>query len=164
MKILEDPEAVFYWKPKEKVPLDANATWFFMQPVGHDILASMVKTMCAQIGVTGKTNHSLRATGAKRLFKANVPEKLIQERTGHKSTDALQKYERTSVVQQRAVSSVICASHPAIFQIAVVSAADFKQPLSGEPHSGDSVLSSGLSLFQNCNNCTIIVSINQPTK
>lgn len=24
-KTLEDPEAVFYWKPKEKVPLDANA-------------------------------------------------------------------------------------------------------------------------------------------
>lgn len=27
---LEDPEGVFYLKPKEKVPLDANAAWFFM--------------------------------------------------------------------------------------------------------------------------------------
>ena len=69
-----------------------------MQPVGRNILASMVKTMCIQIGIMGKTNHSLRVTGAMRLFEANVPEKLIQGRTGHKSTDALQKYEHTSVV------------------------------------------------------------------
>ena len=36
-----------------------------------------------------KTNHSLRATAASELFCANVPEKLIQERTGHKSLQAL---------------------------------------------------------------------------
>ena len=57
-KTLEDPEAVFYWKPKEKVPLDANAAWFLIQPVGLNTLASMVKNMCFHIGVTGKTNHS----------------------------------------------------------------------------------------------------------
>ena len=77
--------------------------------MGRNTLASMVKNVCSEIGVTGKTNHSLRATGATRLFEANVPEKLIQERTGYKSTDALRRYERTSVVQQKAVSSVICA-------------------------------------------------------
>ena len=62
-KTRQDPEAVFYWKPKEKVPLDATAAWFLIQPVGRNTLASMVKNMCSQIGVTGKTNHSLRATG-----------------------------------------------------------------------------------------------------
>ena len=98
-KTREDPEAVFYWKPKEKVPLDATAAWFLIQPVGRNTLASMAKTMCSQISVTGTTNHSLRVTGATRLFEANVPEKLIQERIGHKSTDALRRYEPTSVVQ-----------------------------------------------------------------
>ena len=95
-KTRQDPKAIFYWKPREKVPLDATAAWFLIQPVGCNTLASMVKNMCFQIGVTGKTNHSLRATGATRLFKANIPEKLIQERTRHKSTDALRRYERTS--------------------------------------------------------------------
>lgn len=46
----------------------------------------MVKKMFEQIGVEGKTNHSLRATGATRLFEVNVPEKLIKERTGHRSS------------------------------------------------------------------------------
>ena len=41
--------------------------------------------MCAQAGIEAdKTNHSLRATGASELFHANVPEQMIQERTGHK--------------------------------------------------------------------------------
>ena len=43
----------------------------------------MVKQICSSVGVFGKTNHSLRATGAARMFDASVPEKLIQERTGH---------------------------------------------------------------------------------
>ena len=103
--------------------MDAKAAWFFIQPVGRNTLASMVKNMCSQIGVTGKTNHSLCATGATRLFEANVPEKLIQERTGHKSTDALGRYVRTSVVQQKAVLSVICASNFTSFQTTVVESA-----------------------------------------
>ena len=31
------------------------------------------------------TNHSLRATSTTLMFKGGVPEKLIQERTGHRS-------------------------------------------------------------------------------
>lgn len=162
-KTLEDPEAVFYWKSKEKVPLDANAACFLIQPVGCNTLASMVKNMRSHIGVTGKTNHSLRTTGVTRLFKANVPEKLIQERTGHKSTDALQRYERTSVVQQKAVSSVICASNPTSFQTTAVKSAP-DQPTSSELRSTDPFQSSGLSLFQNCNNCSKNVAINHPFK
>ena len=100
----------------------------------------MVKSMCSQIGVTGKTN---RATGATRLLEANVTEKLIQERIGHKSTDALRRYERTYVIQQKAVSSVICASHPTSFQASVVSSAPDQPAL----RSADSFQSFALSLF-----------------
>ena len=90
--VLRDPDAVFYWKAKERVPFDSNACWFLFQPVGHNTLASMVKKMCSQIGVTGKTNHSLRATGATRLFEANVPEKTDPRK------DWAQKLGRTSEV------------------------------------------------------------------
>lgn len=63
--------------------------------------------MFQQIGVTGKTNHSLRATGASALFEANVPEKIIQERTGHRSLKALRLYERTTDEQHLGVSSIL---------------------------------------------------------
>ena len=56
----------------------------YMHVIGRNTLGSMVKKMCKAIGVEGKTNHSLRTTGASHLFQRNMLEKLIQERTGHK--------------------------------------------------------------------------------
>ena len=53
-----------------------------------------------------KTNHSLRATGASALFTAGVPEKLIRDVTGHRSS-ALQLYERPTAEQRQAVSRVL---------------------------------------------------------
>ena len=35
------------------------------------------------------TNHSLRASGASTLFQSEVPEKIIQQITGHRSLNAL---------------------------------------------------------------------------
>ena len=54
-----------------------------------------------------KKNHSLRATGASTLFHANVPEKIIQECTGHRSLAALQQYEHTIDEQQVAMSDIL---------------------------------------------------------
>ena len=80
----------FYMRPLCAAPSDPQRLWFANCPVGRNILASMVKDMCAEVGITGrKTNHSLRATGATELFQAHVPERLIQQRTGHHSVEAL---------------------------------------------------------------------------
>ena len=67
----------------------------------------MVKDMFAQVGIVNKTNHSLRATGATNLYTANVPEKLIQQRTGHRSVKALRIYKRTTGEQELAVSKIL---------------------------------------------------------
>ncbi len=66
--------------------------------------------MCQKTGITGnKTNHSLRATGATNLFEKGVPEKIIQERTGHRSIEALRVYGHTNVRQHQMVSSLLSA-------------------------------------------------------
>ena len=85
--------------------------WYAAQPCGENKLATMVKSMFAMIGVSGKTNHSLRATGASEMFEAGVPEKIVQERTRHRSTEALRMYERTTTTQHMAVSRVLCAQN-----------------------------------------------------
>ena len=54
-----------------------------------------------------KTNHSLPAIGASSLFQTNVPERIIQKTTGHKSIEALHTYERVSDDQYRAISNVL---------------------------------------------------------
>ena len=67
----------------------------------------MMKEMCSQAGLSTEfTNHSLKAYGATTLLQAKVPEKLIQQRTGHKGLKALSQYERTSDYQLLDVSNI----------------------------------------------------------
>ena len=102
---------LFYVRPLDKKPQDPNMPWYSAVPLGKHTLQQKVKKMCADAGINGnKTNHSLRATGATELYKRGVPEKLIQERTGHRSLESLRTYERTSEEQHKAASSVLSAS------------------------------------------------------
>ena len=66
--------------------------------------------MCQLANISGnKTNHSLRATGATTLFEKGISEKIIQERTGHRSLEALRIYEHTNTAQHQAVSNILPA-------------------------------------------------------
>ena len=84
--------------------------WYASQPCGENKLSGMAKIMFSLIGITGKTNHSLQATGASELFQAGVPEKIVQERSGHRSVKALHLYERTTTSQHMAVSNILASS------------------------------------------------------
>ena len=48
-------------------------------------------------------------TGATQLFQAEVPEKIIQQRTGYRSLASLRDSERTTEEQHQAVSSLLAA-------------------------------------------------------
>lgn len=101
---------MFYVRPLDKKPQDPNLPWYSAVPLGKHTLQQKVRKMCTEAGVSGnKTNHSLRATGATELYKKGVPEKLIQERTGHRSLESLRTYERSSEEQHKAVSTLLSA-------------------------------------------------------
>ena len=77
----------------------------------------MVGEMCKLANIPGHhTNHSLRTTGATELYTAGVPEKIIQERTGHRCIESLRTYEHTSSKQQLAVSKVLSSKTEVNFQ------------------------------------------------
>lgn len=139
----------FYARPLIAVPFDQKKPWFYSMPIGKNSLNSMFKDMCAEAGVSGhKTNHSLRATGASELFEAGVPEKIIKERTGHRSLEALRLYERTTRDQHQAVSVILSSSQKTSFKDALTSTA----LTSTDSNQGAS--SSGAipnNVFQNCN-------------
>ena len=99
------PPNAFYLKPLA-VPKDD--CWFSSVAVGHNKLHNMMKKMCEEAGIEGyKTNHSLRATAATRLFNEGIEEQLIMERTGHHSIDGVRSYKRTSTEQMMAVSYIL---------------------------------------------------------
>ncbi|XP_019858244.1 PREDICTED: uncharacterized protein LOC109586489 [Amphimedon queenslandica] len=45
-------------------------------------------------GLSEYTNHSLRATAVSRMYNSGVPEKIISDKSGHRSLEALRLYER----------------------------------------------------------------------
>ena len=64
--------------------------------------------MCEACGIEGfKTNHSLRATAATRLYSSGIDEQLVMERTGHQSLEGIQSYKRTSADQKEIVSDIL---------------------------------------------------------
>ena len=83
-KLPEKPKA-FYLRPLTKVPIESDKPWFANVLIGVNTLRTMMTRMLkgAQLFTT-YTNHSLRATSASRLFVKNVPEKIIQEKSGHR--------------------------------------------------------------------------------
>ena len=99
---------ICYLRPSSRVPHNPIAPWFQSVPIGRNQLGKMVPNMYVSAGIAGhKTNHSLRASAVTDLFQANVLEKLIQERTGHKTVQALRVYQHTTDDQQKAVSEVL---------------------------------------------------------
>ena len=107
---------LFYAWSLEHAKRDDNV-WYYKQPIGRNKLSKMVRKMCTLAKIPGHhTSHSLYATGATALYTAGVPEKIIQERTGHQSIECLRMYEHTNEKQQLAVSKVLSFSTEINFQ------------------------------------------------
>ena len=96
----------FYLKPL-KSSAKYTTIWFASKPIGWNMLNSTVSKVCRNAKLDGfRTNHSLKATAATRLYSRGLDEQLIQEITGHKSL-AVRKYKRTPSNLKRKVSDVL---------------------------------------------------------
>ncbi|CAC5370979.1 unnamed protein product [Mytilus coruscus] len=81
--------------------------WYADQPIGRHSLANIVASICQEAGIGGyRTNHSLRASAATRMYDPGEDEQLICEFTGHRS-NAVRNYKRTNEKQKRKINSVI---------------------------------------------------------
>ena len=82
------PSHAFYVQPLRN---PTPSCWYSKKPLGYHTLSN---TVYRAAGIHGyKTNHSLRATAATRLFESGVDEQLIMERTGHRSVDGVRSYQ-----------------------------------------------------------------------
>jgi len=101
----ERPKGAFYLQPLSKPKPNC---WFSTKPIGHNTLDGTVARLCKKADIPGyRTNHSLRATTATRLYQAGVDEQLVMERTGHQSLEGVRSYKRTSKAQQENLSDIL---------------------------------------------------------
>ena len=104
------PKNAFYLKPLQKPKPGCR---FSAKPLGRNTLEETVARFCNDAAISGfKTNHSLRATTATRLYQAGVDEQLVMERTGHRSL-GVRSYKRTSQLQQESLPGILNGSSPA---------------------------------------------------
>ena len=103
------PAGAFYLQAAQS---PTSACWFSRNPLGHNAhntLGGTVARICRLPGY--KTNHSLCATSASRLYQSGVDEQLVMERTGHRSLTGVHSYKRTSDEQREALSDIMnCAT------------------------------------------------------
>lgn len=139
---------ILYLRPKKVMPSDESEPWYENVPVGKNVLSSMVKNMCLEGGIAGKSNHSLRASGATAMFQNGVPEKIIQKATGHRSLEALREYERVSTDQNVQVSKILMSNR--------------HQVKNDEPLVSDSCgLAFGFGGMHSCSIGQVVVNINK---
>jgi len=82
--------------------------WYIAQPRGKHYLNNMIKSMCQEANMDDHfTNHSLRASGASSLFQSEVPEKIIQGFTGHRSLNVLRQYEQVGTTQKQVANNCL---------------------------------------------------------
>lgn len=120
------PDAL-YLRPLIKPGTDSP--WFSLQVVGRQTLSRVVPDICKEGGLPGyRTNHSLRATSATRLYDADVDEQAICEITGHRS-NSVRSYKRTNESRKRKISQIIQGENVSKDE-ADTSATDIKTPKS----------------------------------
>ncbi len=82
---------------------------------GHlhpDYAAQILRKACTKLGIRGVSTHSFRRTALTQMSDAGIPLRVIQEISGHRTLDELQKYLEVSEAQVRgAVSSLSMISH-----------------------------------------------------
>ena len=137
-----------YMRPCLSFPKDPSQLAYCRQRVGVNVLKKFVDNITSAAGASGYTNHCLRATAMSRMFNQGVPEKIIAEKSGHRSIDGLRAYERVSTDSDKAASSIISDPTKSFKDL---KSEDQKDRLIGLP--------STLPGFSGCNNCTINFNI-----
>jgi len=60
--------------------------------ISHDSAARILRQACERVGILGVSTHSFRRTALTQMSKAGIPLRVIQEISGHRNLDQLQKY------------------------------------------------------------------------
>ena len=91
-------------------PLSTSGPWYGKTRVGVNTLKNFIPNLCKESSLSVHyTNHSLRATAITRMYEHSVTEKMISDKSGHRSIKRLRAYQHTSVAEEKAAGNSINA-------------------------------------------------------
>ena len=143
------------------LPKPNGKIWYYKKAAGRETLGNVVKKIMKKAQFDGHyTNHSLRRSCATRLYDSGVPE-LIQETTGHRSSDGVRAYKRTSSALKREASKILQGS---LSKKAVTDVEKKDENGAGENYIGQEVkVVSPEKCDQEGSNQSVVVSTNSTT-
>ena len=153
---------IVFVRPLEIIQNHPATPWYSGIPIGKNTLENKLRKMCALAGIEGRvTNHSMRATSVTRMYETGDPEKVIQERTGHRSLEALRVpgrvYERTNSQQHKVVSNILSSNNKQSGTFMTRNSTS--ATTSYDPQTSSKSISISL---QNLHGCTININNNIP--
>ena len=60
--------------------------------ISHDSAARILRQACQKVGIIGASTHSFRRTALTQMSNAGIPLRVIQEISGHRNLEQLQRY------------------------------------------------------------------------
>lgn len=80
--------------------------------INSDSAARILRAACSRVGIEGASTHSFRRTALTAMSDTGIPLRVIQEVSGHRTLDELQKYLEVRPEQVRgAIAALSMLSH-----------------------------------------------------
>jgi len=80
--------------------------------ISHDSAARILRQACQGVGIEGVSTHSFRRTALTQMSNAGIPLRVIQEISGHRNLEQLQRYLEVSDEQVLGAASTLSMLSP----------------------------------------------------
>jgi integrase/recombinase XerD len=93
--------------------------------ISHDSAARILRQACQQVGITGVSTHSFRRTALTQMSNAGIPLRVIQELSGHRNLEQLQRYLEVSDEQVLGAASALSMLSPTVSNVGKLEIVDY---------------------------------------
>ena len=80
--------------------------------ISHDSAARILRQACQRVGIIGASTHSFRRTALTQMSNAGIPLRVIQELSGHRNLEQLQRYLEVTDEQVLGAASTLSMLSP----------------------------------------------------
>ncbi len=115
-------------------PIRGDVYLFPGRSNGHlaeDSAARILREACKQVGIIGVSTHSFRRTALTQMSNAGIPLRVIQEISGHRNLEQLQKYLEVSDSQVLGAAATLAMLSPVAENVVINSFPDILEARSG---------------------------------
>jgi len=114
-------------------PIRGDVYLFPGRSNGHlaeDSAARILREACKQVGIIGVSTHSFRRTALTQMSNAGIPLRVIQEISGHRNLEQLQKYLEVSDSQVLGAAATLAMLSPVAENVGKYNFDDIHSPTS----------------------------------